>query len=113
MRNQGMMTISDRDFLLGIQRTGFMPFKHARRLRSILAALQHDTCPICSEPMSVSEYTLDHFVPRGRGGQSTLGNLMTAHEVCNRLRGDQDATAGHRSAHSTLSVQLAATLFGR
>lgn len=54
------------------------------------------TCQICHEPTS-REYspndewspTLDHIIPRSRGGSDDESNLRTAHAWCNSVRGDE------------------------
>lgn len=53
------------------------------------------TCQICSEPVDYSAHylsdwypTLDHIVPRSKGGGDAVENLRTAHRWCNSVRGD-------------------------
>ncbi len=53
------------------------------------------TCQICSEPVDLeADYltdwapTLDHVVPRSKGGSDDPENLRTAHRWCNSVRGD-------------------------
>lgn len=43
--------------------------------------------PHCPDE-SPSRATLDHLVPRSRGGSSDLGNLRLAHRRCNMRRGN-------------------------
>lgn len=38
--------------------------------------------------------TLDHIVPRARGGSDELGNLQPAHRICNLRKGAGDGAAG-------------------
>lgn len=52
-------------------------------------------CQICSEPVDYaadprSDWypTLDHILPRSRGGSHEFTNLRTAHRWCNSVRGD-------------------------
>lgn len=52
-------------------------------------------CQICSEPVDYTADpltdwypTLDHIVPRSKGGSDDLSNLRTAHRWCNSVRGD-------------------------
>lgn len=45
-------------------------------------------CGICSEPIdSIDEATVDHIVPRARGGSNREDNLQLAHADCNSERG--------------------------
>lgn len=54
------------------------------------------TCQLCGDPMS-REYssqdpwspTLDHIVPRSKGGTDDLSNLRASHMWCNSVRGDE------------------------
>lgn len=46
------------------------------------------TCQYCGERMDKSDLTLDHVVPRSRGGQHSWENLVTACAPCNRRKGD-------------------------
>jgi len=55
------------------------------------------TCQICGEPVDrdadpKSDWypSLDHIVPRSKGGANTLDNLRTAHRWCNCIRGAED-----------------------
>lgn len=53
-------------------------------------------CRLCSEPTEPdSDYlsdwypTIDHIVPRSKGGADEVSNLRTAHRWCNSVRGDE------------------------
>jgi hypothetical protein len=48
-----------------------------------------NTCQYCGELLSSSELTLDHVVPRSRGGASTWENLVACCHPCNRRKGNQ------------------------
>jgi 5-methylcytosine-specific restriction endonuclease McrA len=48
-----------------------------------------NTCQYCGEVLSASDLTLDHVVPRSRGGASTWENLVAACHTCNRRKGNQ------------------------
>ena len=47
-----------------------------------------NTCQYCGEVLSASDLTLDHVVPRSRGGASTWENLVAACHTCNRRKGN-------------------------
>lgn len=47
----------------------------------------HHTCQYCG---SVKNLTLDHVIPRSRGGQHTWDNVVTACERCNFRKGDKN-----------------------
>jgi len=48
-----------------------------------------NTCQYCGEVLPSSELTLDHVVPRSRGGSSTWENLVACCHPCNRQKGNQ------------------------
>ena len=48
-----------------------------------------NTCQYCGEIMGSSELTLDHVIPRSRGGLSTWENLVACCHPCNRRKADQ------------------------
>ena len=48
-----------------------------------------NTCQYCGESLPPSELTLDHVVPRSRGGNSTWENLVACCHACNRRKGNR------------------------
>lgn len=55
--------------------------------------------------------TLDHFLPRGLGGDNTAGNLITCCTKCNEMRGSTPALAwAHILADRGPSASHAATV---
>ena len=48
-----------------------------------------NSCQYCGEAYPPSELTLDHVVPRSRGGSSTWENLVACCHGCNRQKGDR------------------------
>ncbi len=48
-----------------------------------------NTCQYCGEVLSANEMTLDHVLPRSRGGLSTWENLVACCHECNRKKGSQ------------------------
>jgi 5-methylcytosine-specific restriction endonuclease McrA len=47
-----------------------------------------NTCQYCGIVLPSSELTLDHVIPRSRGGTSTWENLVAACHDCNRRKGN-------------------------
>lgn len=47
-----------------------------------------NTCQYCGVLLPSSELTLDHIVPRSRGGQSTWENLVACCHACNHKKGN-------------------------
>lgn len=50
-------------------------------------------CVYCGEQFPAEELTLDHVQPRVRGGDRSEGNLVTACEGCNTLKGHRRLSA--------------------
>lgn len=48
-----------------------------------------NTCQFCSRTLPASELTLDHVVPRSRGGRSSWENLVACCYPCNNSKGDR------------------------
>lgn len=48
-----------------------------------------NTCQYCSIVLASGELTLDHVVPRSRGGSSTWENLVACCHPCNRRKGNR------------------------
>lgn len=47
-------------------------------------------CFVCGEPVSYSEATLEHIIPKSKGGTDDMGNLSISHARCNNARGAED-----------------------
>ena len=47
-----------------------------------------NTCQYCGKILAAGELTLDHVVPRSRGGSSTWENLVACCHNCNRRKGN-------------------------
>ena len=46
-----------------------------------------NTCQYCGKILAAGELTLDHVIPRSRGGASTWENLVACCHSCNRKKG--------------------------
>jgi 5-methylcytosine-specific restriction endonuclease McrA len=47
------------------------------------------TCQFCGRVMPAQELTLDHVIPRSRGGHTDWDNLVACCHRCNNLKGDR------------------------
>src|SRR6201989_1552803 len=83
--------------------------RHAMRVPSVIRLLEYrriphqtralsrknillrdrNTCQYCGELLSASDLTLDHVIPRSKGGLSTWENLVACCHPCNRRKGNQ------------------------
>jgi 5-methylcytosine-specific restriction endonuclease McrA len=48
-----------------------------------------NTCQYCGVVLPSGELTLDHVIPRSRGGNSTWENLVACCHACNRRKGNR------------------------
>jgi 5-methylcytosine-specific restriction endonuclease McrA len=48
-----------------------------------------NTCQYCQKVLTAAELTLDHVIPRSRGGASSWENLVACCRDCNRRKGNQ------------------------
>ncbi|MGB8646252.1 MAG: HNH endonuclease [Anaerolineae bacterium] len=56
--------------------------------RTVLARDMY-TCQYCGGQPGRAELTIDHILPRSRGGQTTWENVATACGACNRRKGNR------------------------
>lgn len=47
------------------------------------------TCQFCDRVLPASELTLDHVIPRSRGGRTDWDNLVACCHACNNRKGDR------------------------
>jgi len=45
-------------------------------------------CGICKKEIRSGRFTIDHKIPRSKGGRNLLSNLQLAHAKCNNLKSD-------------------------
>jgi 5-methylcytosine-specific restriction endonuclease McrA len=57
--------------------------------RRTVLARDHYTCQYCGGQPGKSHLTIDHVVPRCRGGQTVWENVVVACGPCNRKKGDR------------------------
>ncbi len=70
-----------------------------------------NTCQYCGVRPGTSELTIDHIMPRSRGGKSTWENCVLACVRCNRRKADRTPhEAGLRLARPPVRPQWAPTL---
>jgi 5-methylcytosine-specific restriction endonuclease McrA len=74
-----------------IRLTEFRHIPHETRALSRKNILIRDryTCQFCGRTLPASELTLDHIIPRSRGGHTDWDNLVACCHKCNNLKGDR------------------------
>jgi 5-methylcytosine-specific restriction endonuclease McrA len=57
--------------------------------RRNIAIRDNSSCQYCSTVLETAEYTIDHVLPRARGGSSVWTNLVLACAHCNKRKSDR------------------------
>jgi len=66
-----------------------IPFQGRALSRKNILMRDRNTCQFCARTLPAAELTLDHIVPRSRGGESTWDNLVACCHPCNNRKGDR------------------------
>jgi 5-methylcytosine-specific restriction endonuclease McrA len=69
--------------------------------RRTVLARDHYTCQYCGKQPSRKDLTVDHIVPRSRGGHTTWDNVVTACQWCNGRKGNRTPEEAHMKLHAT------------
>jgi hypothetical protein len=59
-----------------------------RRIVAALIARDGPNCGICNQRIDPTTATIDHIVPKSKGGTNLLYNLQLAHDRCNQDKGN-------------------------
>lgn len=65
-----------------------LPHRSVPPTRTAIMLRDAYTCQYCNETPGRHELTVDHVVPRSRGGSHTWDNLVTACQACNHKKGN-------------------------
>ncbi len=66
-----------------------IPFERRSLSRKNILLRDHSTCQYCGKQYTPSELTLDHVLPRSRGGESAWDNLVACCKRCNHRKGNR------------------------
>lgn len=72
-----------------------LPRQDVKFNRRNLFARDHNTCQYCGKRFSTSELSLDHVIPRSRGGENTWENIVCACLKCNVRKGGRTPAEAH------------------
>lgn len=64
------------------------PVSRAAKIREVLIKRDGEACWFCGVFMSKEDRTIEHLVPRSRGGANHVENYVLAHQECNRRAGN-------------------------
>jgi 5-methylcytosine-specific restriction endonuclease McrA len=67
--------------------------------RRTVLARDHYTCQYCQLQPGKANLTIDHVVPRSRGGETRWENIVTACEACNRRKGGRTPAEANMPLH--------------
>ncbi len=80
--------------LLGFDR---LPKQTVRFNRRNIFARDSNRCQYCGRRFSTSELSLDHVIPRSRGGETTWENIVCSCVKCNVKKGGRTPDEAHMS----------------
>lgn len=72
-----------------------VPNQSVRFNRRNLFARDNNSCQYCGKRFSTSELSLDHVVPRSRGGDTSWENIVCACVACNVKKGGRTPQEAH------------------
>ncbi len=72
-----------------------LPEQEVRFNRRNLFARDDNTCQYCGKRYSTVELSLDHIIPRARGGGNTWENIVCACHKCNVRKGGRNPKEAH------------------
>jgi 5-methylcytosine-specific restriction endonuclease McrA len=72
-----------------LQKYRRMPRQNRSVSRKGIVLRDSSTCQYCRQKLPPRELTLDHVIPRSRGGASTWENLVASCKPCNNVKGDR------------------------
>ncbi|HYE74162.1 MAG TPA: HNH endonuclease [Blastocatellia bacterium] len=64
-----------------------IPFERKSLSRKNILLRDHNTCQYCGKIFNPTELTLDHVIPKSRGGGSNWDNLVACCKRCNNYKG--------------------------
>ncbi len=65
-----------------------IPYERKSLSRKNILLRDHYTCQYCGKVFNPSDLTLDHVVPKSRGGSSNWDNLVACCKRCNNRKGN-------------------------
>lgn len=81
--------IIEKPEIIILKEYGGIPFKQVNFTRRNLYKRDSYTCQYCMEGFAPGELTIDHVVPRSRGGTNSWTNCVTSCKDCNYKKSDR------------------------
>ena len=79
----------DRPVVIRLSRYVSVPYRTVPCTRRGIMLRDNYTCQYCGDQLPAHQLTLDHIVPRSRGGRTTWENTVAACRQCNGRKADQ------------------------
>ena len=70
-------------------------FSHVSCNRENVLWRDNNTCQYCGKTGNLDSLTLDHVIPRSRGGNNSWQNLVAACKKCNQKKGNKTPAEAH------------------
>ena len=87
MRTERNMDLYDRAFALMADKVKVSTIKTPKK-RVLVAREKGWECYLCKKPLSRKTITLDHYIPKSKGGSNDISNLYPCCFDCNIKKAD-------------------------
>ena len=77
---------------LALKKYVYIPFKEFSPTRKNIFKRDNHTCQYCSCKIEGTDATVDHIIPRSRGGKHRWENVVACCLKCNRKKGNRTPT---------------------
>jgi len=85
-------------------------FRRNKEGKGLLYLMQDKLCFYCRQWFTITDLTIDHFVPLAEQGGNELSNKVVACWECNHAKGSRLPTQPELQRHARLLVRLAEEL---
>jgi 5-methylcytosine-specific restriction endonuclease McrA len=100
--------------MLRIEETEFELIRPSNKPKEkeILFKKQNGLCALCKLPIKKGGGTIDHILPKGKGGSSHISNKQLAHYYCNNAKGDSTELLSP-TRYQDLALQLKEKVYAK
>ena len=75
--------------VIRLKRYRYIPIRVQTLSRKNILLRDRHRCSYCDKPFHPSVLTLDHVIPKSKGGRDTWDNLVACCDFCNKKKGDK------------------------